>query len=82
MSKLTSIASDYSRKEYKDDMENDRGIAYLAFIEGFKEASEEFKTFLEQEKERIKGYGYMGERIHVMGLLQRKIDEIMKEMEE
>lgn len=81
MSKLTMATNKYVHENYELDMADERQIASDAFVAGFTEAFNELITFLDEEKELIKPYGYMGERTHVINVLQRKIDDLMKEIE-
>lgn len=80
MSKLKSIAK---VANYKVIPQEDPYKAHTeGFIEGFKYCVQHINELIELEKEVIKGYNYMNERLFALKMYQERINKALKELEE
>lgn len=80
MSKLKNIAK---AANYKMIPQEDPYKAHTeGFMEGFKYCVGHINELIELEKESIKGYNYMGERLFALKMYQDRVNKALKELEE
>lgn len=80
MSKLKSIAK---AANYKVNVQEDPYKAHTeGFMEGFRHCVSHINELIDLEKESIKGYNYMGERLFALKMYQDRINKALKELEE
>jgi hypothetical protein len=80
MKKIESIAKAYNIKII---VQEDPYKAHTeGFIEGFNFCMKLINTQIELEKETIKGYSYMGERLFALNMYQDRVNKMLKELEE
>lgn len=80
MSKLSSLAKDYARKEYPEDINGDRIIASDSFTAGFEAAFKELKEQTSLKIAHLEQYPMMTERIFALKAYIKTMDEMLEEM--
>jgi hypothetical protein len=80
MNKLQSIAK---AANFKMIPQEDPYKAHTeGFIEGFNFCIKLINEQIKLEKEKIKGYNYMGERLFALNMYEERVHKMLKELEE